>query len=247
MSKIGIRTTDGLCPSYVYRPQGAGPWPAVLVYMDALAIRPAMLELGQRLASCGYFVLLPDLFYRVGSYAPMEPREVLGEPDKRAVLFGKYMPSAAPALIMSDTRAFLDFLAAQPDVRPGPIGTTGYCMGGGLSLRAAGHYPDEIAAAASYHGGKLATDAPDSPHLLAAKIKARVYVAGATDDSSFPDEMKVRLEGALSEAGVTHQIETYPARHGWVLSDMPVHDAAEAEHHWRSLTALFDATLKPGG
>src|SRR3546814_6049720 len=117
MSKIEIRNADGGCPAYVYRPQGAGPWPAVLVYMDALAIRPAMLELGQRLATHGYFVLLPDLFYRVGPYAPMEPREVLGDEKGRAALFGKYMPSAAPALIMSDTRAFLDFLAAQPDVR----------------------------------------------------------------------------------------------------------------------------------
>lgn len=244
MSKIEIKTADGVCPSYVYRPQGAGPWPAVLVYMDALAIRPAMLELGQRLATYGYFVLLPDLFYRAGSYAPMDPREVLGDQEKRAELFGKFMPAAAPALIMSDTRAFLDFLAAQPDVRRGPIGTTGYCMGGGLALRAAGTYPDEVAAAASYHGGRLATDAPDSPHLLASKIKARVYVAGAIHDASFPDEMKSRLEGALSEAGVDHRIETYPAEHGWVLSDMQAHNADETEHHWRSLTALLDASLK---
>src|SRR3546814_16920554 len=122
--------------------------------MDALAIRPAMLELGQRLATHGYFVLLPDLFYRVGPYAPMEPREVLGDEKGRAALFGKYMPSAAPALIMSDTRAFLDFLAAQPDVRPAPIGTPGYCMGGALSLRAHGPYPAQVAAAppCSTHG-----------------------------------------------------------------------------------------------
>src|SRR3546814_11077625 len=108
----------------------------------------------------------------------MRPGKVLGYEKCRAALFGKYMPVAAPALIMSDTRECLDFLAAQPDVRPGPIGTTGYCMGGALSLRAAGTYSDEIAAPASYHGGKPASDAPDCPHLLAAKIQARACVAG---------------------------------------------------------------------
>ncbi|HEX5418588.1 MAG TPA: dienelactone hydrolase family protein, partial [Gammaproteobacteria bacterium] len=150
----------------------------------------------------------------------------------------------SPANVMSDTRAFLDYLAAQPDVAPGGIGTTGYCLGGLMSMTAAGTYPDRIEAAASYHGGRLATDAPDSPHLLAPKMKARVYVAGAIEDQSFPDDMKQRLEQALTEAGVDHRIETYPARHGWVLRDTPVYDAAAAERHWQSLTGLFDATLK---
>src|SRR3546814_16686946 len=132
MSKIEIRTADGVCPAYVYRPQGAGPWPAVLVYMDALAIRPAMLELGQRLATHGYFVLLPDLFYRVGTYAPMEPREVLGDEKGRAALFGEYMPSAAPALIMSATRAFLDFLARSDERRVGQACGSTVRSGGSL-------------------------------------------------------------------------------------------------------------------
>lgn len=145
---------------------------------------------------------------------------------------------------MSDTRAFLDCLAARPDVRPGGIGTTGYCMGGLMSLTAAGTYPDRIAATASFHGGRLATDAADSPHLLAHNIKSRVYVAGAIDDASFPDEMKARLEEALTKAGVDHRIETYPAKHGWVFRDTPTHDPAAAARHWESLVALFDATLK---
>jgi carboxymethylenebutenolidase len=146
---------------------------------------------------------------------------------------------------MSDTVAFLDHLAAQAAVLRGPIGTTGYCMGGAMSLSAAGTYPERIVASASYHGGRLATDAPDSPHRLAAKIKARVYIAGAIDDPSFPDDMKQRLENSLTEAGVDHTIETYPAKHGWVFRDTPVYDPAAAERHWRSLVALFDATLKP--
>jgi carboxymethylenebutenolidase len=241
VNKIEIKTRDGICRSFVYRPAGRGPWPGVLVFMDGLAIRPAMLELGERLATHGYYVLLPDLFYRSGPYEPMDPHAVFTDPEKRKVLMEKFFAFATPANIMSDTQAFLDHLAAQPEVKPGGIGTTGYCMGGMMSLTAAGTYPDRIVATASYHGGRLATDAPDSPHLLAPKIKSRVYIAGAIDDQSFPDDMKARLEDALTTAGVDHTIETYQARHGWVFRDTPVYDAAANERHWRSLLTLFEA------
>ncbi|HXX69272.1 MAG TPA: dienelactone hydrolase family protein [Polyangiaceae bacterium] len=244
MSRIEIKTKDGTCPAYVFRPTGIGPWPAVLVFMDGLGIRPAMLEIGERLATYGYFVLLPDLFYRSGPYEPMDPHTIFTDPDKRKLLMEKFFAHATPANIMSDTKAFLEYLAGCADVKPGGIGTTGYCMGGLMSLTAAGTYPDRIVATASYHGGRLATDAPDSPHLLASRIKSRVYLAGAIEDQSFPDEMKARLEEALTKAGVDHTIETYPARHGWVLRDTPVHDAAATERHWRTLIALLDATLK---
>ncbi len=244
MSKIEIQTRDGRCPSYVYRPAGEGPWPAVLVFMDGLGIRPAMLEVGERLAKSGYFVLLPDLFYRSGPYEPMDPHTVFSDPEKRKVLMEKFFAHATSTNIMADTRAFLDHIAAQPDVKKGGIGTTGYCMGGRLSLIAAGTYPDRIVAAASYHGGRLANEDPDRPHLLAPKMKARVYVAGAIEDQSFPDDMKARLEEALTKAGVDHKIETYPAKHGWVFHDTPVYDAAASERHWQSLVALMDAVLK---
>jgi carboxymethylenebutenolidase len=244
MTKIEIKTRDGLCPSYTFRPTGESPWPAVLVFMDGLGIRPAMLEVGERLATHGYFVLLPDLFYRSGPYEPMDPHSVFTDPEKRKTLMEKFFVHATQANIMSDTRAFLDYLAAEPDAKQGGVGTTGYCMGGSMSLTAAGTYPDRIAATASYHGGRLATDAPDSPHLLAPKIKSRVYIAGAMEDQSFPDEMKARLEDALTKAGVDHKIETYPAKHGWVFRDTPVYDAAASERHWDTMVALFDATLK---
>jgi carboxymethylenebutenolidase len=244
MTQIEIKTRDGLCPSYTYHPTGTGPWPAVLVFMDGLGIRPAMLELGERLATYGYFVLLPDLYYRSGPYEPMDAKKVFSDPEQRKVLMEKFMGHATSANIMSDTGAFLDYLAAQADVKPGGIGTTGYCLGGLMSLTAAGTYPDRIVATASYHGGRLATDAPDSPHLLAPKIKSRVYIAGAIEDQSFTDEMKARLEDALTKAGVDHLIETYPAKHGWVFRDIPVYDAAASERHWQTMVALFDAKLK---
>jgi carboxymethylenebutenolidase len=244
MIKTEIQTRDGICPSYVFDPEGNGPFPAVLVFMDGLGIRPAMLEIGERLATYGYFVLLPDLFYRSGHYEPMNPHTVFTDPEQRKILFEKYFALATQANLMSDIRAFLDYLKAHPDVKPGGIGTTGYCMGGLTSLSAAGTYPDEIIVSASYHGGRLATDAPDSPHLLAPRIKARIYVAGAIEDDSFPDEMKARLEEALTKAGVDHKIETYPAKHGWVFRDTPVYDAAASERHWETLIALLDSKLK---
>jgi carboxymethylenebutenolidase len=212
--------------------------------MDGIGIRPAMLELAERLATYGYYVLLPDLFYRSGPYEPMDPRSLFGDPEKRKVWMEKFFALATQANIMSDTRAFLDHFASQPDVNSGGIGTTGYCMGGFMSLTAAGTYPERIAATASYHGGRLATDEPESPHRLAPKIKSRVYVAGAIEDDSFPDSMKQQLEEALTRAGVDHKIETYPAKHGWVFRDIPVYDAAAAERHWQTLVALFDAKLK---
>jgi len=244
--EIGIATPDGPCPSHVFRPAGAGPWPAVLVFMDGVGIRPAMLAVGARLASYGYLALLPDLFHRSGPYAPMNPHTVFSEPAQRAVLFEKFFARATPVAVMADTAAFLAHLAARPDVRPGPVGATGYCMGGALALRAAAAYPDRIAAVAAFHPGRLATDAPDSPHLVAPQLRARVYVAAAMEDSSFPEDMKARFEAALTAAGVDHTFETYPALHGWVLEDTPAYDAPAAERHWLALTALLAATVPAG-
>jgi carboxymethylenebutenolidase len=174
----------------------------------------------------------------------MDPKTIFSDPDARKMFMEKFFVHATPDNVMSDTRAFLDYLAAQPDVKPGGIGTTGYCLGGRMAIVAAGTYPDRFVAAASFHGSHLATDEPDSPHLLAPKMKARIYVAGAIEDASFPDDMKARLDDALTKAGVDHLVETYPAKHGWVFRDTPVYDAVAAERHWTALLALLDAKLK---
>jgi carboxymethylenebutenolidase len=249
MEKVEIATKDGTCPSYVFTPKSEGgsegSWPAVLLYMDGLAIRPALFEMAERIAAHGYVVLLPDLFYRSGPYEPFDPKTVFSDPDKRKELVEKFISKANVPNVMRDTEAFLAFLAARADVKPSAgVGTVGYCMGGPLSLAAAGTFPDRVVAAASYHGSRLASDAPESPHLLAPKMRARVYVAAATDDPNFPDDMKARLVEALRAANVDHVVETYPAKHGWVPRDTPVHDPACAERHWQTLFALFDAKLK---
>ena len=237
-----IATTDGPCSTHVFHPDGHGPWPAVIMYMDAGGVRPALLEIAERIAGAGYYVLLPDLFHRV----PLEAGYAAAfftDPAVRKDIMTRVMPSASHANVMRDTDALLAHLDAQPDVRKGSIGLTGYCMGGRLSLYAAGHFGDRVAAAASYHGGGLATDAPDSPHRLAPQITARVYVAGAKNDAHFDEAQKARLIEALSAAAVDHTVETYDALHGWVPRDTPVHDEAATEKHWDTLLALFAATL----
>ncbi|MET0593071.1 MAG: dienelactone hydrolase family protein, partial [Polyangiaceae bacterium] len=181
-TNVEIRTRDGLCRSSVFRPAGHGPWPGVIMYMDAPGIRPALFDMGERLASHGYVVLLPDLFYRAGPYEPIHAKTHFADPARRQAWFAKYFPTASRPNVREDTAAFLDFLAEQKDVVQPKIGTTGYCMGGGHSLTAAGTYPDRVAAAASFHGGNLATADADSPHLLASRIKAKVYIAGAVEE-----------------------------------------------------------------
>ena len=168
--QVTIRTRDGDCTCYALTPASGGPRPAVIVYMDAAGIRPAMLDMAQRLAEAGYVVLLPDLFYRYGPYGPFVPKEVFAG-DFRAVL-GPLMATTGNVKASEDTEALLAYLDTRNDVAGRKVGAVGFCMGRGMALVAAGTYPDRFAAATSFHGGNLATDAPTSPHLLAPKLEA---------------------------------------------------------------------------
>ena len=239
-------TPDSRARAFVFTPdKGQGPWPAVIFFMDGPAIRPALFEMGERLASHGYYVLLPDMFWRLGPYPAMNATEVLSNPELRAQLLGKFMASTNPDKAMRDTAVFLDWLGQQPDARAGRVGVTGYCMGAGMALRAAGTFPDRIVAAGCFHGSNLATDADDSPHKLAPNIKAKVLVAGGDEDAHFDDAQCARLGKALKAAGVEAEVTIYRgARHGYAPPDMPVYDHDAAERHWRELLALFDETLK---
>ena len=241
--QISIRTGDGECPAYVFTAGEDGRHPAVIFFMDGLGIRPTLFEMGQRLADHGYVVLLPDLFYRAGPYEPLDPREVFASGDVRGSL-AHLFSSTDNRRAGTDTEAFLAYLGTRNDVAGSKVGTTGYCMGGGISLTAAGTYPDRVAAAASFHGGNLATDDELSPHLLAPQMTGRVYVAGADHDNSYPPEMAHRLEQALTDAAVDHRCEIYAeALHGWTMADFPVYNEAAAERHWEELVALFASTL----
>jgi len=239
---VSIPTPDGSCDASLHTPDGAGPWPAVIMFPDAGGVRPTFHDMAQQLADLGYAVLLPNVYYRVGDFEPFDMLTVFGDQAERDRLMA-LVGSLDKASAARDTGAMLDFLAAQPEVADTKVGTTGYCMGGGLSLTAAGHFPDRVAAAASFHGGRIATDAPDSPHLLAGSMTARVYVAGAENDSSFDDDQRERLSTALTEAGVDHTLVTYSAAHGFAVPDNPTYDEAAAARHWEALAELYSSVL----
>lgn len=243
---VTISMPEGEARAFVFTPEaGPGPWPVILFYMDGPAIRPALFEMGERMARAGYYVLLPDMFWRLGPYPPIDIAAAFGSPEGRKVFRDTYFSSTDPLRAMTDTGVFLAWLDAQPQAKPGPFGVTGYCMGGGFSLRAAAAFPERFAAAASFHPSNLATDEPDSPHLAVARIKARILVAGGDQDASFDDAQKDRLAAALTGAGVDAEVSIWAGyRHGWVPTDMPIHNAEGAERHWRELLALFDGALK---
>jgi carboxymethylenebutenolidase len=237
-----VTTPDGVMPVHVFTPDGAGPWPAVIFYMDAGGIRPGLLGMAERIAGEGFVVLLPDLFYRYGPYGPFVPREVFAG-DFRAIL-GPLVATTDNLKAAADTAALLDLLDQRRDVAGSKVGVTGYCMGGGMAMAVAGSYPDRVAAVASFHGGRLATDEATSPHLLASAIKAEVYVAAAENDATYPPEMAARFEAALAAAGVNYSAETYAGcRHGWTKPDFPVYDAAGADRAHGELVGLLRRNL----
>ncbi len=239
---LSIPTPDGTCDASLHTPDGAGPWPAVIMFPDAGGVRATFHAMAQQLADLGYAVLLPNIYYRLGEIAPFNMDTVFSDSDERKRLMG-LVASVSKEAATRDTEAMLDFLAAQPEVADTRVGTTGYCMGGGLALNAAGRFPDRVGAAASFHGGQIASNAPDSPHLLAGAMKATVYVAGAENDGSFDAEQFERLSAALTDAGVEHTLVTYPALHGFAVPDNPTYDEAAAARHWQALEDLYGSAL----
>jgi carboxymethylenebutenolidase len=243
---VTIPTTDGTMDASLHTPDDSGgPWPAVIMFPDAGGVRTTFHEMAQRLADLGYAVLLPNPFYRHGPFEPFDMKTAFADPDERARLMA-LVGSVTKENATRDTEPMLDFLAQQPEVADTKVGTTGYCMGGGLALNAAGRFPDRVGAAASFHGGHIASTAPDSPHLLAGAMSAKVYVAGAENDASFDDEQFQRLAAALSEAGVDHELVTYPALHGFAVPDNPTYDEEAATRHWQALESLYGSALTPG-
>ena len=238
-----IPTADGTCDATFHTPGGRGPWAAVIMFPDAGGNRPTFHAMAQRLADLGYAVLVPNPYYRVGPFEPFDVRTVFSDPAERERLMG-LVATVTKDAATRDTEAMLEFLADQPEVAGSKVGTTGYCMGGGLALNAAGRFPERVGAAASFHGGHIATAADDSPHRLAGRMKAKIYVAGAENDGSFDDEQFDRLSRALTDAGVDHTLVTYPAAHGFAVPDNPTYDERAAARHWQALEDLYGSTLR---
>jgi carboxymethylenebutenolidase len=240
---VEIETPDGVCPAALSSPVGEGPWPGVIMFADAGGMRDTMRQMGERLSDLGYVVLVPDFYYRNGPYESVDMRTAFANKETAAKIMGM-MAGYTPDLVVRDATVFVDYLDARPETTSGGVGTTGYCMGGRLSMITAANLGERIAATASFHGGNLAkADDPDSPHRKASGIKAGVYVAGAIEDQSFPDEQKALLEKSLTDAGVVHTIETYQAHHGFAVPDNPSYDAAAADRHWQATERFFGSAL----
>lgn len=244
VTKDTITTTDGSCAVTVATPEGQGPWPGVVMYPDAGGPRQAFDGMAARLAGLGYVVLVPDIYYRDAGWAPFDMATVFSDDAERTRLFGM-IQKIAPEIMAADAGAFFDYLARCADVTGDTFGTTGYCMGGRTSVIVAGRLPERVAAAMSFHGGGLVTDDENSPHLLADQIQAVVYVGAAENDRSFTAEQGEILDRALTDAGVDHTVEFYPAAHGFAVPDhVGAYDEAAAERHWAAMQRVFGAALK---
>ncbi len=242
-----VPAAEGSADAFLVRPAAGGPFPGVVLHMDAFGLRPAVRAHAERLARHGYCVLVPNAYYRWVGVPAVPDLETRMQGEDRASVFGEVVPhirALTPDVVTADARAWVAFLRGHPDAADGPVGTVGYCMGGRQALRMAGELPDDVGAAASFHGGGLATDTPDSPHLAAARATGELYIGHADNDGSMDPEQMGRLTRALAEAHVRHTAELYVgAAHGWTQADTPAYDAAATERHWLRLTDLFGRVL----
>jgi carboxymethylenebutenolidase len=245
-AKVDVETADGPCDADFFYP-AQGSHPGVLIWHDSPGLRPAMQELGRRMALEGYAVLVPNLFYRAARAPVFEASfDYARNPADREKYARILKPFLAPGAAERDAVAYLAFLDAQHHHvdHNRKIGTHGYCLGGPYVLKTAAVLPERIGAGASFHGGFLVTDKPDSPHLLAPKIKARLYIAIASDDDQREPEVNNRLDAAFRAAKVPAEIEVYPnARHGWCVPDSGAQNTVDAERAWAKLVQLYREAL----
>ncbi|MET9908377.1 dienelactone hydrolase family protein [Streptomyces sp. NPDC006476] len=243
---LDITTEDGVADAYVAHAADGSARPGVLMYMDAFGLRPHLKSMADRLAEAGYTVLVPNVFYRSGRSPVFDLPEFI-DPSTRPQMWEQIMPvmqAHTPERAKRDAGAYLQWLADSPLVADGPVAVTGYCMGARLVLYTVGAHPDRVAAAAGFHGGRLATDDPDSPHLEAERVTAELYFGHADEDPSMPPEQQQLLEETLTAAGVRHRCEVYAgAPHGYTQADTAAYNKEGDERHWAALLDLLDRTF----
>ncbi|MDE2356430.1 MAG: dienelactone hydrolase family protein [Alphaproteobacteria bacterium] len=237
-----IPTRDGATETFICHPERGGPFPVVLFYMDAPAIREELRDMARRIAACGYYVMLPNLYYREGV---LELPPMTG-PDGDAVRARMFelMASLDVPKVMRDTESLLAHADADPAARAGSVGTVGYCMSGQYAVNAATHFPGRVTAAASFYGVSLVTEREDSPHLAGDKTKAELYFGCAQTDRWAPPEMVAALAAAMAKASTQAEVEVYPGtEHGFAFPQRAVYDPRAADRHWERLLALFRRRL----
>lgn len=243
---IELTAPDGLVETWLSQPHTEEARPGILFFMDAIGLRPRIFEMADRIASWGYVVAAPNVFYREGKAAELAPSEPLMDPEKRAAFFADAGPRVnrlTSDLALADIDAYVRGLTSRDDVTT-PIGVVGYCMGARLAVRTAGAQPDIVHACGGFHGGKLATDDADSPHLALSTARAEFVFGHADEDPGMSPEAVQRLGDALSTAGLTATNEIYPgARHGYTMADTAIYDEAATERHFDALRDLFTRRL----
>ncbi len=247
---VSVKTPDGTCDAAFIHP-ASGAHAGVLIWPDAFGLRPAMVDIGKRIAGEGYSVLVPNPYYRMTKAPGVDMNGFSFQNQADMAKLRPLMASInAPGAGEKDAVAFIEFLDAQKQVdTTKKIGTQGYCMGGPLVLKTAAAVSNRVGAGASFHGGGLVTDQPTSPHLLATKMKARLYVAIASNDDQRQPDAKDKLKAAFATAGVPAEIEVYKSMHGWCVPDMPadaskpIYNKPEAEKAWSKLVALYRMAL----
>lgn len=246
---VEIKTPDGVCDAAFIYPTG-GSHPGVVIWTDAFGLRPSMRDIGKRIAAEGYSVLVPNPFYRVKKGAAVDNTATFNFQTDMAKIQPLMASINAPGACEKDAVAFIAWLDTQKQVNKSKkVGTQGYCMGGPLVVKTCAAVPDRVGAGGSFHGGGLVSDKPDSPHLLAPKIKARMYFGIASNDDMRQPDMKDKLRESFAAAHVPAEIEVYSSKHGWCVKDMPadaqgpIYNMADAEKAWGKLVALYKAGL----
>lgn len=240
---LDIATRDGAMESFVCHPERGGPFPAVVLLMDAPGIREELRDMARRLGTVGYYVVLPNLYYRAGRDSVFGPTVLdAGSPEHTRMRAIRTKMTIPP--VMDDLAALLAFLDSQEVVKPGPVGAHGYCMSGPYALAAAARYPDRIAAAASFYGTWLVSDAEESPHSTLGKARGELYIACAEHDDLAPLPMVAELRGLFERSGAAGEIEMYPGvHHGFAFPQRWCYDKPAAERHWERLIALYRRRL----
>ncbi len=247
--RVGVTTPDGVAEAYLTSPTAKteAPVAGVLLFMDAIGLRPRIEEMADRIADWGYVVLAPNIFHRDGTAADIAPASDLRQPGEREKFFPTVTPLIAahtPDRAARDLPAYVSTLAAQPGVDSDRLGVTGYCMGARLALRAAAQLPDQVRAVGMFHGGGIVTDQPDSPHLVIPRVRAEIVAGYADNDRSMTREHIAVFEAELAKAGIVATTAIYPgAPHGYTMADTSMYDEAAAERHFTELEALFSTTL----
>ena len=238
-TEVDIDTADGAMKTFIFRPQTAGPFPVVLYLMDAPSIRPALKDMASRLATAGYYVMLPYLFYRGG------PFREFGQSDEDMHARRELMETVNPTNIVGDAQALLQYADGDPAARGGSVGVVGFCMSGGLAIAVARAIPNRVTAAASIHGAWLVRDTPDSPHLGLDKLRAELYFGWADNDPTAPPEHVTVMSEALEEADVPYVLDFLTdAVHGFAPPGTERYNRAASELHWERVHDLLRRRLQ---